>query len=90
MHKTYPPSQGVPEIKYLLRGGVSGYALWASRYLISMENSALGLLNHSQVSFKSGVCQAAGSHLSLRCVSTKAPVLDLSYLTKLPGMALHP
>jgi hypothetical protein len=33
--------------------------------------------------FKSGVWQGAGSHLSLRCVPTKSPSLNLLYLTKL-------
>ena len=35
-------------------------------------------------------CQGAGSRLSIRFVLTKCPGLDLFYLTKLPGMVLHP
>ena len=43
MNKTIPTSQGGPEVKYLLQGGVSGKesllakALQAFRYLIKME-----------------------------------------------------
>ena len=36
------------------------------------------------------VWQGARSHLSLRCVPTEFPSLNLLYFTKLPGMVLRP
>jgi hypothetical protein len=35
-----------------------------------------------------GIWQTAGSGLSLKCVLTESPDLNLLYLTKLPGMVL--
>jgi hypothetical protein len=48
--KPYPTSQGGPEIKYLLQGGMSRKeAYWLSpqaRHVISLENSVWGLCDH--------------------------------------------
>jgi hypothetical protein len=50
-----PTPQGEPVIRYLLqeemsgKGSLLGKPYWASRYLISMENSVLGLHDHRSV-----------------------------------------
>ena len=76
--KPYPTFQGEPEIKYLLKEGISGKRSlltkpsWHLGTFISMKNSVLVLCNHSSCLLsdkhgtcsKSGVCQGAGSHLA--------------------------
>ena len=63
--KSYPTSQGGQEIKYLLQGGMSekgsllANKLWASRYLISMENSVLDICD---------LCSRLFYVISLECV----------------------
>ena len=101
--KPYPTSQGGPEVKYLLQGGMSGKgSLLAkpSRPLgTSLKwRSVLSLHDHRShflcekcgMCSRPGVWQGAGSHLSLGCLPTESLRLDLLYLTKLPGMVLYP
>jgi hypothetical protein len=102
--KPYPIFEGGPEIKYLLQGGVSekgslltkpsrplGTSLaWKTLFGTYVTTGHISLGEVHDTCFKSRVWQGAGSCLSLRCVPTESQGLDLLYLTKLPGMALHP
>jgi len=101
---TKPTSQGKPQIKYLLQGGMSGKgSLLAnpSRPLgTSLAQRTLfwayvtighvSLCKVCGLCFRPGIWQGSGSHLSPKCVPTKSLSLNLLYLTKLPGMVLFP
>ena len=99
-YHTISTSQGGPEIKYLLQGEMSGKEslltkpsgpLGTSLALRSlfwayMTTGHVSLCEEFGTGSRPGVWQRVGSHLSLRCVPTESPGLNLLHLTKLPGI----
>jgi hypothetical protein len=102
MHNyTVPISQGGPEVKYLLQGGMS-----RKESLLAKTSGTLGssvawrtlfwacvTSGHISLCEECGTCSRPGiwqGHLSLRCVPTESLGLNLLCLTKLPGMVLLP
>ena len=103
-YHTVPTSQGEPEIKCLLQGGVAGkgglmakpsgplgtLSAWRTLFWAYVTTGHVPLGRECGICSRPGVWQGTGSCLSLRCVPTESPGLNLLYLTKLSGMVLHP
>jgi hypothetical protein len=94
-------SQGGPEIKYLLQGGMFGKGsllakpsgslvtslAWRTLFWAYMTTGHVSLCGKCGMCSRPGVWQGVGRHLSSQvCTHQVFKVSDVLYLTKFPGM----